>query len=199
MLQTFQSLGRGKGFSVVSRESGINDPNLANALKPKLLSLMATLVSHGHASADEILAAIGVEVPPPTAEARRSRESKFRMLESELLLEKHTRAFLEADIADLKRGLQRSLHRWQTTDRERAAATRELEDLRIHLDRLRAATREGVESLQRLRAELRASTLGQEALAEHTRKMRAIVEVVRDMQASKKPAASAAATTHAAR
>lgn len=188
VLQTFQSLGRGKGFSVVSRESGMNDSRLVEALKPKLLSLMAALVSHGHASAEEILSAIGVEAPPPTAEARRSRESKMRMLESELLLEKHTRAFLEADVADLKRGLQRSLNRWQTTDRQREAAERQLEEQRAHIDRLVAATRQGVESLRRLRAELGASPMGGPALAEHTRTMRAIVEVVRGMQASKKSA-----------
>ncbi len=188
MVQTFQSLGRGKGFSVVSRESGMTDAKLIASLKPKLFGLLAAFVAHGHTSADEILAAIGVEVPPPTAEARRSRESKFRMLESELLLEKHTRAFLEADVADLKRGLQRSLHRWQATDRERAEKTRQLEELRAHTDRLVAATREGVESLQRLRAELRATTAGQEALADHTRKVRGIVEVVKAMQSPKKPA-----------
>lgn len=188
VLQTFQSLGRGKGFSVVSRESGMTDPTLVAALKPKLFGLMAAFVAHGHTSADEILASIGVEVPPPTAEARRARESKFHMLESELLLEKHTRAFLEADIADLKHGLQRSLHRWQTTDRERVEANRQLEELRAHADRLIAATREGVESLQRLREELRASTTGQEALTEHARKIRAIVEVVKAMQLPKKSA-----------
>ncbi len=188
MLQTFQSLGRGKGFSVVSRESGMTDAKLVAALKPKLLGLLAAFAAHGHTSADEILAAIGVEVPPPTAEARHSRESKFKMLESELLLEKHTRAFLEADIADLKRGLQRSLHRWQTTDRERADAKRQLDELRGHTERLFAATREGVESLQRLRAELRTTPAGQEALAEHTRKMRAIVEAVKALQTAKKSA-----------
>ncbi len=188
VLQTFQSLGRGKGFSVVSRESGMTDAKLVAALKPKLIGLLAAFAAHGHTSADEILAAIGVEVPPPTAEARHSRESKFRMLESELLLEKHTRAFLEADIADLKHGLQRSLHRWQTTDRERIEKNRQLEELRAHTERLVAATREGVESLQKLRAELRNSTAGQDALNEHTRKMRAIVEVVKAMQTPKKSA-----------
>ncbi len=199
MLQTFQSLGRGKGFSVVSRESGINDPKLATALKPKLFSLLGALVVHGHASVDEILTAVGAEVPPPTAEARRSRESRLRMLESELQLEKHTRAFLEADVADLKRGLQRSLHRWQNTDRERAAAVRQLEEQRAHIERLVAATREGVQSLQRLRTELRASPQAEPALAEHTRKMRAIVEVVQGMQRSKKAAAAAEPPAQAAR
>lgn len=186
MLQTFQGLGRGKGFSVVSRESGLDDRKLAHALKPKLLELLTVLVAHGHASTDEVLGALGVEARAPPAEDSSDLASQIRTLEAELRAERKTREFVETEVTDLQTGLTKLLRQWRDEERRAAISQRQLAALRDQTERLVAATREGVESLQELRADLKGSSRAERSLTAHLAKMRAIVEAVQTLRTTQK-------------
>lgn len=188
VLQTFQGLGRGKGFSVVSRESGLDDRKLVQTLRPKLLELLAVFAAHGHALTAVELAALGVEARPPPAENSSDLTSKIRTLEAELRAERKTREFVETEVTDLQTGLTKLLRQWRDEERRAAISQRQLAALRDQTERLVAATREGVESLQKLRADLKGSTRAERSLASHVAKMRAVVEAVQTLRASQKEA-----------
>ncbi len=184
VLQTFQGMGRGKGFSVVSRQSGIDDRALAEALKPKLLDLLAVLAVHGHVTRDEIVDSVGQPGETLRVELPSVRETKARELNAELTAERKTRAFLEDEITDLQNGMTKLLRQWREAERRDALSQRRLSALSERTERLVAATREGVESLQRLRGEMKHADRGARELADHVRKMRAIVESVQSLRAA---------------
>ncbi len=190
MLQTFRSLGRGKGFSVISRESGIDDSRLGSALAPKVLETLSILAAHGHTSTAEVLAAVG-EAPAgggprkaaeDGAKGSSDADSKIHSLESELAFERKTREFLEREVTELQTSASRVLHHWRDEERRAAILQRQVNRLREPADRLVAATREGVESLQTLRAELKGTSRGAKELTDHVRKVRAIVEAVQTVR-----------------
>lgn len=182
---------------MVSRESGITDRTLARALTPKLLSLVRVLAVHGHLSAEDILGAIDVERSSSARE--NSDRHETRALESELAMERRTREFLETEVTDLQLGLTRALAGWRETKRKLTAATHQAAELRGQAELLVVATREGVESLQRLRNELGSKRSQDRALAEHARKMRAIVEIVGTLREPKQDAVQERAEAHGTR
>ncbi len=199
VLQTFQGMGRGKGFSVISRESGINDHQLAEALKPKLLDLLAVLAAHGHITKREIDDSVGgpaetilIEVPPAGI-------ARTRALETELKAERTTREFLEDEITELQNGMTKLLKQWREAERRDALSQRKLGDLRARTDRIIVAAREGVESLQRLRAGMRSTDRGASELSDHVRKMRAVVESVQSLRAAQQPTRHERREAHDAR
>ncbi len=187
MLQTFQGMGRGKGFSVVSRQSGIDDRELAQALKPKLLDLVAVLASHGHITRAEIDDSVGAGVQTHRLELPSSTAQNLRSVQAELTAERKTREFLEHEVTDLQLGMTKLLRQWREAERRDALSARRIDELRAHTDRLVAATREGVGSLGRLRAELKNADRGAKELAEHVRKVRAIVEAVQALRLPQNP------------
>lgn len=192
-------MGRGKGFSVISRESGIDDRDLARALKPKLLDLVSVLVAHGHITRTEIVESAGAEDEVHRVEVPSPADGNLRSLGSELTAEKETRAFLEREVRQLQLGLRRLLKQWHDAERRDAISQRRIDELRARTEHLVAATREGVESLQRLRTELRNADRGAKELADHVRKMRAIVEAVQALRAPQKPEPGEPRAAHDAR
>lgn len=114
------------------------------------------------------------------AEIQKGSETAVKMaaLESELAFEKKTREFLEHEVTELQTGASRVLHHWRDEERRAAILQRQMNRLREPNERLIAAAREGVESLQALREELKGAGRGAKELAEHLRRMRAIVEAV---------------------
>ncbi len=178
VLQTFRSLGRGKGFAVVARESGIDNRKLGSALTPKVLETLSILTSHGHTSTAEILAAVGAKALVAETQKGSETATKMAALESEIAFEKKTREFLEHEVTELQTSASRVLHHWRDEERRAAILQRQMNRLREPNERLIAATREGVESLQALRDELKGAGRGAKELGEHLRRMRAIVEAV---------------------
>lgn len=178
VLQTFRSLGRGKGFTVAARESGINDRRLGAALAPKVLETLSVLAAHGHISVDEILAAVDNASSPTRAEEGPELGTMSTRFETELALEKKTRAFLEHEITDLQTSTSRVLSHWREEERRTAMLQRRIKRFEELSDRLVMATREGVESLQALRDELKGASRGSKELADHVRRMRVVVEAV---------------------
>lgn len=172
---------------MVARESGIADRRLASALTPKVLETLSVLASHGHTTTAEVLAAVGARALVAEVEKGAERASKLAALESELAFEKKTREFLEHEVTDLQTSASRVLRHWRDEERRAAILQRQMNRLREPNERLVAATREGVESLQTLRDELKGATRGTKELADHVRRMRAIVEAVqavRDAQSA---------------
>lgn len=180
-------MGRGRGFSVVSRESGIDDRHLASALKPKVLNLLSVLGAHGHVTKIEIIKTIGAESDSSRTELASAAAMNAHALEAELMFEKKTREFVEREVTDLQLGLSRLHEQLRDAERRDAVAQRRVDELREHTTYLVAATREGVESLQWLRAELKGADRGRKRLADHVRKMRAIVESVQGLWLPQKP------------
>ncbi len=176
-------MGRGKGFSVVSRESGIDDRKVAAALKPKLLDLLTVFAAHGHTSAEEVLSAIHAEDRPHGGGDSSDLTARIRTLELELTAERKTREFLETEVTDLQQGLAKLLKQWRSEERHAAISQRQLVAAHDHTERLVAATREGVESLQKLRADLKGATRAERSLTTHVAKVRAIVEAVQALRA----------------
>ena len=80
------------------------------------------------------------------------------------------------EIAELRVGLTHLLGQWREAEHRYTVSQRRLDELRERTDSLVAATRGGVESLQRLRTEMKDSNRGARELAEHARSMQAIVE-----------------------
>lgn len=185
VLQTFQSLGRGKGFSVVSRESGIDDVALGRALKPKLLELVSVFASHGHASANEILAAAGVDRLAATTEITAPVESSVRMLEDELAREKKTREFLEREVTDLQLHLTRTADEGWTAAQRLKAAAQLVARYRDGAGRIVATTRDCVAGLQDLRAQVKGNPRAERLVADHARRLRGIVQVVQEWRGGK--------------
>ncbi len=177
-------MGRGKGFSVVSRESGIDDRKVAAALKPKLLELVAAFAAHGHASPAEVLSAMGVEDSAVADRNSSDLTAKIRALETELEAERKTREFVETEVTDLQTGLAKLLRHVRDEERRAAISQRQMAATRNHTDRLVAAAREAVESLQTLRENLSSSARAERSFASHAMKMRALVEAVQTLRAS---------------
>lgn len=186
MYQTFQGMGRGKGFAVVSRESALDDRSLATALKPKLLELVSALAGHGHITRLEILNSVGGAPEPEAVSRTASADLIVRRLEDQLVAEKKTRDFLEREVTDLQLGVTRMLKQWRDAERQNARAQRQLNELRARKERLVVATRDVVESLQRLRSELKNEKRGAAELADHVRHVRAIVESVQSLHVSQR-------------
>lgn len=183
ILQTFQSLGRGKGFKVASRESGLDNRELGRAISPKLLRILSALVDHGHLSRTEVANAVGTGKTDGPDGLILVARSEIHALESELGLERKTRAFLEDEVTNLQLGLTRQARRLREAQRRANASQSYLEELRTTREHLVAATKDGVTSLQALRAQLRnAGHVDDDVLADHVQRMRAIVEVVRGLQ-----------------
>ncbi len=182
VLQTFRSLGRGKGFQVATRESGIDDKKIAQALKPKLLGFVSVFVDHGHVTTDEIIESVVDEAGWLALDRDLASDAKQREPDVELAVEKRTRAFLEREVTELQLGQSRLLKQWREAERDDTILRHRLDDLNTRTDRLVAATRDGVDSLQRLRGEMKNATRGTKELAEHLRKMRAIVEAVQALR-----------------
>ncbi len=199
VLQTFQGMGRGKGFRVVERESGIDDRKLAEALKPKLLGLLAVLAAHGHITRPEIVDSVRGAANAPRIELPADADARTRELAAELDAERKTREFLEDEVTDLQNGMSKFLRQWREAERRDALAQRRSGELRDDTDRLVAATREGVASLQRLRTEMKDADRGAPELADHVRKMRAIVESVQALRVPEKPASRERRGAHDAR
>lgn len=163
---------------MVGRESGIDNRKLASALAPKVLDTLSILASHGHTSTAEVLAAVGEKPPAEGAEKGAGSKAMLAALETELSFEKKTREFLEREVTDLQTSASRVLRHWRDEERRTAILQRQMNRLREPNERLVAATREAVESLQTLREELKGANRGAKELTDHVRKMRAIVEAV---------------------
>ena len=56
----FRGLGRGKGFRLVGRASGLNDEELSRAVAEKVLIILHTLAARGIVAQDEVLKALGM-------------------------------------------------------------------------------------------------------------------------------------------
>ncbi len=199
ILQTFRGNGRGRGFSVVSRESGIDDRKLASALKPKVLDLVRAMASHGHVSRPEILEWMSGTADSEAAPSVRAGDAKTRELEAELTVEKRTRELLESEVTDLQLGLTKLLKQWRDVERRNVVSQRHQDEVRARTERIVQATREGVESLQRLRAEIKTTGGGAKELSDHARKMRAIVEAVQGLRVSQQIAPAGGREAHDAR
>lgn len=146
------------------------------------------MTAHGHTSTAEIVAAVGGDRLGAEADETQELSAKIGHLESELSAERKTRSFLEREVTELQNGLTRLLHRWRDDERKLAILQRRLDHLGEPNERLMAATREGVKSLQALRAERTGSDRGAKELAEHVRRMRAIVEAVQAVREASKVA-----------
>lgn len=176
VLQTFQGLGRGKGFSVLSRESGIDDRDLARALKPRLLDLISVLAAHGHITRNDILISVADEAETRHTAAVPVTGAQAPATAGQLRTQGENNASHVPEIVELRVGLTQLLGQWREAEHHYALSQRRLDELRERTDSLVAATRGGVESLQRLRTEMKNSNRGARELAEHARSMRAIVE-----------------------
>lgn len=199
VLQTYRSLGRGKGFAVSARESGIGDRRLGSALAPKVLQTLTVLAAHGHTSIVEVLAAVGREGLAEADERASKVEAKNRSLEAEISADRKARGALDREVAELHQTVARALRQWQDGQRQVAILQRRLDRLGETNERLVGATRAGVESLQNLRDELKDADRGAKELADHVRKMRAIVEAVQALRAANKDGPGERRADHDAR
>lgn len=199
MLQTFRGMGRGRGFAVVSRESGIDDPALATALKPKVLGLLGVLVAHGHVTRSEISNSFGDE-EETTAEGFSSpTPANASEMESELAAERKTRAILEQEVTELQMGVTRLLRQWREEEQRVAILQRDLDRLREPSARLIEATSEGALTLELLRAELRGICRGRKELNELVQNMQAIVEAAKAVGLAGRPESHERPGAHDAR
>jgi len=187
LLQTYQGLGRGKVFSVVSRESGIDDPVLALALKPKLLDLLSVLSAHGHITSNDIANSAGGGGGTQPVNAALAGDEEPDSTKGRPTAGTKTRAAVEAEVAEVRVDLMRLLGQWRDAERREAFAQRRFDEIREHTDRLVAETRRGIESMQRLQAEMGAANRATKELAELARGMNAIVEDVQALRASQQP------------
>ncbi len=177
----------------------MEDREITRALKPKVLDLLGVLVVHGHITKREIIDSIGGPVETVRVETPNARATNLRELMAEFSAEKRTREFLEDEVTELQNGTTKLLKQWREAERREALSQRKLDELRGQTERLVEATRDGVASLQRLRGEMKKSDRGAAELADHVRRMRAIVEAVQALRVPQKTDALATRDGHEAR
>ncbi len=177
ILQSFKGLGRGKGFAVVERESGLGDRYLCIAVKERLLSLMAAFVDHGYVTPRE-LTEVATRVKPPGGPPLPGNEvatlkARVASLEAKLQRERTARGYLEVEVADLER---------QAAQKEEASKDHEdkVTDMQERLEGLQgaperfAAIRDHVRSLHR--------SMGQLELAAYEDKDEPLSELLQVME-----------------
>ncbi len=187
MLQTYQGLGRGRGFSVVSRESGIEDRILALALKPKLLDLLSVLTAHGHISKSDIIKSMGEEGPTQRTDVASTGVAEPGALKEQRTADTETPRALEGEVAEVRLSLFRLLGQWRDAERREALSQRRLDEIRERTERLAAETRRGLERVERLQAEVGTADRGAKELAELVCGMRVIAKDVQALSASQAP------------
>ncbi len=184
---------------MVSRESGIEDKTLARSLTPKVLGLLSALAERGHVSEVEILDSLHRTPDNRRTAVADDDLADRRHLEAELDLEKKARAFLEDEVSDLQFGRTKLVSSVREAERRDADSRRRLDELQGQTARLIATTREAVESLQTLREELNAAGVRSKHLAEHVRRIRAVVESVQRLRAPQNRESRGRAADHTAR
>lgn len=187
VLQTYQGLGRGRGFSVVSRESGIDDRVLALALKPKLLDLLSVLTAHGHITDSDIASSVVGGSGTRRIDVVATGDGKPDSLKGPLKPDTETRVGFEGDVAEVRVGLVRLLGEWRDAERREALSQRKFDEIRERTERLAANTRHCFESMQRLQAEVGNTDRGAKELADFVRDLQGIVEDVHALRASQQP------------
>ncbi len=181
LLQTFRGLGRGKGFEVIDRSSGLDDRNLCGAVKPKLLSLLNVFVDHGHVLPAEVTALAGGDVPPTSDQGRPpAMDAELAALVSEVAVERSRRQRLEAEVRAMESEITEAHRDHARADRYvREQAHRLAAAQGLH-GRLARASRGAVENLKRLRPQLDGNAASRELFAEQVRALRSIVELVQE-------------------
>ncbi len=187
MLQTFRGMGRGKGFAVESRVSGLEDRHLCLALKPKVLAILSTLVDRGYVEQDELVRVVKpLQLRLSTEEESRELESlraRTQALEAELRLERASQQFLERDVADLESRLENERSSRDWAELRAAESAYRFEQNRKSLGRIVAAYRESIQSLRQLQDQLQGTEYAEEVIRHVTRNTEQAAQLVQELRA----------------
>ena len=167
VLETFRSLGWRRGFKVVDRSSGLDDAVLCRGIVPKVLSLVAALVKHGHLTPGEVEKAVG----KPLASGELQRASRAARQWKQ-----------RADALD------------RTLQTERGYAEREVERLerergesKADRDRLARVAREHVASMRRILEDLEEALVVDDTLSEVYSRLKARTDAFEEAITSERP------------
>lgn len=103
-------MGRGKGFAVEARTSGLDDADLCRATKASFLKIVGTFLERGHLAPQELADVVRAKAPPSRAqEIKRAEEllHQARTLQSDLDAERRLRESLQFELAELERDASR--------------------------------------------------------------------------------------------
>lgn len=152
-------MGRGKGFAVVERSSGLDNPELCLAMKPKLLSLLAVMAAHRYIVAEELTTAIaakgGAAGEAPLAAEIESLRQQNESLVSALEMEAMAKDLVEERLRMETECLGRERERTQEALARIAKLSHDLQEHEriwtVHL----AASRGSLLALRHIREELK--------------------------------------------
>lgn len=187
ILQTFRGLGRGKGFTVESRTSGLQDVHICTAVKPKVVEILAKLADHGYVAPDDLVRVVKpLRLHLATDEERRELESlraRVKSFDAELRLERGSRDFLERELHDAEIRLknEKDARIWAELRAQEAYAS--VEDTRKAMGRVIAAYGQSIRALRKLQEALRDTPYAEETVRLTTHNLAQMLQIVEELRA----------------
>lgn len=186
ILQTFRGLGRGKGFTVESRTSGLEDRHLCTAVKPKVVDILSTLADRGYVVPDDLVRVVKpLRLHLSTEDERLELESlraRVKTFDAELKLERGSRDFLERELHDVEIRLnnEKDARIWAELRAQEAYA--QVEDTRKAMGRVLSAYGDSIRGLRKLQTELRETPYAEETVKVVTRNLEEMLELVQELR-----------------